>query len=330
MADKKISQLPAATLPLAGTEVLPIVQSGTTDNITVNNLAAGNIKSNATTGVLQVTGPADASTRVMTTPDANFTIARTDTGQTFTGTNIFGAATTTARTVNIGGSFAVERFGATPQIEMLGGTNSTVGYSYRININQSNWTLTNAVIGSGQANIISIDNATKDVAVSAGNLVIGTSGKGANFTANTPASGMTSQLLNWYEEGIYVPTITCTTSGTVTLNNSFSAVTYTRIGRQVTVTGYCYVSSVSSPVGSFTINLPFAVANEAKGVAFYSPAALVVNDSLTNANNFIGRAVQNTSTLKVSLGNATSLQDTSANQLKAATSVNFSCTYFTS
>lgn len=41
MADKKISQLTPATTPLAGTEVLPIVQSGTTDQVSVANLTAG-------------------------------------------------------------------------------------------------------------------------------------------------------------------------------------------------------------------------------------------------------------------------------------------------
>jgi hypothetical protein len=41
MADLKISQLPAATVPLAGTEVLPIVQSGTTKQVTVDNLTTG-------------------------------------------------------------------------------------------------------------------------------------------------------------------------------------------------------------------------------------------------------------------------------------------------
>lgn len=138
MADKKISQLPAATTPLAGTEVLPIVQGGTTDQVSVANLTAGRaisatqytstiatgtaplvvtsttevanlkaatatladsattanaVKSNATTGVLQVTGPAAAATRVMTTPDANFTVARTDAAQTFTGQQNFTTAT---------------------------------------------------------------------------------------------------------------------------------------------------------------------------------------------------------------------------------------------
>jgi hypothetical protein len=41
MADLKITQLPAATVPLAGTEVLPIVQSGTTKQVTVDDLTAG-------------------------------------------------------------------------------------------------------------------------------------------------------------------------------------------------------------------------------------------------------------------------------------------------
>jgi hypothetical protein len=41
MADAKISALPASTTPLAGTEVLPIVQSGTTKQVSVANLTAG-------------------------------------------------------------------------------------------------------------------------------------------------------------------------------------------------------------------------------------------------------------------------------------------------
>jgi hypothetical protein len=41
MADSKISALPASTTPLAGTEVLPIVQSSTTRQVSVANLTAG-------------------------------------------------------------------------------------------------------------------------------------------------------------------------------------------------------------------------------------------------------------------------------------------------
>jgi hypothetical protein len=41
MADVKISGLPASTTPLAGTEVLPIVQGGVTKQVSVTNLTAG-------------------------------------------------------------------------------------------------------------------------------------------------------------------------------------------------------------------------------------------------------------------------------------------------
>lgn len=41
MADSKISALPASTTPLAGTEVLPIVQGGVTKQNSVANLTAG-------------------------------------------------------------------------------------------------------------------------------------------------------------------------------------------------------------------------------------------------------------------------------------------------
>lgn len=41
MADLKISQLTAASTPLAGTEVVPLVQSGTTKKATVDSLTYG-------------------------------------------------------------------------------------------------------------------------------------------------------------------------------------------------------------------------------------------------------------------------------------------------
>jgi hypothetical protein len=85
MADKKISQLTAATAPLDGTELVPIVQSGSTVKVPVDDLTVKNLRSNATTGILQVVGPGAGTTRTMTTPNANFTAARTDAGQSFTG-----------------------------------------------------------------------------------------------------------------------------------------------------------------------------------------------------------------------------------------------------
>lgn len=103
MADKKISQLTGATTPLAGTEVLPIVQGGSTVKVSSDDLTVKNVRSNATSGILQVAGPGAGATRTMTVPDANFTVARTDAGQTFTGTQTF-AAIGTAGNANLGNS----------------------------------------------------------------------------------------------------------------------------------------------------------------------------------------------------------------------------------
>lgn len=54
MADKKISQLTAASTPLAGTEVLPIVQGGSTVKVSVDNLTAGRTVSASTVNATTV------------------------------------------------------------------------------------------------------------------------------------------------------------------------------------------------------------------------------------------------------------------------------------
>ena len=63
MADVKISQLPAATTPLAGTEEIPLVQSGVTKRATVDDIVAA-----ASGGVTSVTGTAPVVSSGGTTP----------------------------------------------------------------------------------------------------------------------------------------------------------------------------------------------------------------------------------------------------------------------
>jgi hypothetical protein len=169
---------------LAGTEVLPIVQSSATVKVATNDLTVRNVRANATTGILQVTGPTAGTTRVATVPDANFTVARTDAAQSFTG----------------------------------------------------------------------------DQTLSTGNLIIGTSGKGIDFSA-TPGTG-TSELLADYEEGTWTPTLT--TDGTDFTSVGYSAQNggnYVRVGKSVLVHGTLFANAVT--VGGATGNamiggLPFA------------------------------------------------------------------------
>ena len=61
---------------------------------------------------------------------------------------------------------------------------------------------------------------------SSDNFIPSTAAKGVNFTANTPAAGMTSQLLNWYEEGTWTPS-----------DQSGAGLTFTGVSGQYVRTG---------------------------------------------------------------------------------------------
>lgn len=134
-------------------------------------------------GLLRVAGPSAGTTRTMTVPDADFTVARADAAQTLTG-------------------------------------------------NQT---------------------------ISAGNVIVGTAGRGVDFSANTNAAGMTSELLTWYEEGTWTATLS---DGTNNATMAASSCRYTRIGRLVSVGGYVSISSRGSISGPLRITgLPFTCAN---------------------------------------------------------------------
>ena len=194
MADTKISGLPASTTPLAGTEVLPIVQSGATKKVSVANLTAGRA------------------------------------------------------------------------VAMAGG-------SFTDNITQS------------------------------------TAAKGINFTANTPAAGMTNQLLNWYEEGTWTPT---QGAGLTVVGAFSSAGKYTRIGKQVTIVAEisAATSVAVSAGGVLCAGLPFATPGG---------TAAVFMGSLTNNNVNVTSAIA---------GSGSTLYATSA--VAATPRMYFSASYLTS
>ena len=73
--------------------------------------------------------------------------------------------------------------------------------------------------------------ADGNVKVSDGDLVIGTSGHGIDFSAHAHASGMTSELLDDYEEGTFTPD--CQYDNTSYTNASSSYGTYVKIGQMV-------------------------------------------------------------------------------------------------
>ena len=211
MADLKISALPAASVALAGTEVLPIVQSSATKQVTVANLTAGRA---VATGALTVTGDATLST---------------------------------------------------------------------------------------------------------GNLVPSTAAKGINFTANTPAAGMTSQLLNWYEEGTWTPVLAAdTTNATL----SVAVARYTRIGNIVSL--FARLACSAAPAGTTVriTGLPFTPKNTTnyfsttsalleyvtytgQAVGFINPGTAIIYLGFQNTSTalsiFTGAAFANNATVTINI-----------------------------
>lgn len=253
MADLKISQLTGATTPLAGTEVLPVVQSSTTKKVAVSDLTAGRAVSAAS---LALTGsPLPA------------TSGGTGQSSAFTASGIPYASSTTALTTGTAFQFNGSGAFVTTAVPSLNLKETTSGTGHRLETSVTsagvvkfnlNWDggLGTRAFSFTQNSVESFKiDAYDNITVSLGNIVQGTAGKGVNFTANTPAAGMTSQLLNWYEEGTWTPTVTAA-SGTITATNQGSR--YTRVGKLVTAYGYLNISSVSSPSGTLTIGgLPF-------------------------------------------------------------------------
>ena len=108
---------------------------------------------------------------------------------------------------------------------------------------------------------------TGDQTIIDGNLVIGTAGKGIDFSANPSAAGMTSELLDDYEEGTWTPDLTYQTPGTLSVSYSLQYGQYTKIGDLVTCSALVRLSAFTKGTasGQLRISLPFAAGLQANG-----------------------------------------------------------------
>jgi len=223
MADAKISALPASTLPLAGTEVLPIVQSGDTKKVSVADLTPGLSTITTTKGGTGLTEFTSGGVVYATSTSA----LTTGSALTFDGTTLKndGGATASISVRSEFGTFAALRIAGnantlgTESFDLVQGADGTVFIFNRVN--------------AGAGIIFGLSNAEVARFNSSGNLAF-PAGKGIDFSADPSAPGMTSELLDDYEEG----TFTAVRSGFIeTLNGGAitSTGTYTKIGRNVTV-----------------------------------------------------------------------------------------------
>lgn len=97
------------------------------------------------------------------------------------------------------------------------------------------------------------------------NLTQGTAGKGVNFTANTPAAGMTSQLLEWYERGTFTATLKGSVSDPTTPVTATCQ--YSRIGKTVNVyIGFEGVNTTGASGSIQVTGLPFPASSTVRSI----------------------------------------------------------------
>lgn len=178
-------------------------------------------------------------------------------------------------TTHVSGVLPVANGGTNASVASITAFNNITGYTAS---GATGTTSTNLVFSTSPS--ITTPTLIGDVNLSTGNITQGTAAKGVNFTANTPAAGMTSQLLNWYEEGTWTPN---QGSGLVVIGAFSSTGIYTRIGRQVTVTGRVTGATSINTSGSGIVctNLPFTVGTNSNSVG------VMTNTATNNTNVYV-------------------------------------------
>jgi hypothetical protein len=126
--------------------------------------------------------------------------------------------------------------------------------------------------------------AAGDVKVSIGNLVIGTSGKGIDFSA-TAGTG-TSELFDDYEEGDWTPVVADAVTGGNVATLSVSNGYYTKVGDLVHVQAKITLSSKGSMSAGNPIyirSLPFTSKNSTNGATTFS----ILCNGVTTIGNYV-------------------------------------------
>jgi len=177
--------------------------------------------------------------------------------------------------------------------------------NFSINIQSGN---NDFYVNSGGTTFAAFKGSAKDLQLTSGNLVIGTAGKGIDFsaqTATTSATGATtnSEILDHYEEGTWTPTLA---SNSYLNSGTWAAMgQYTKIGNIVTVHMAQTGGNISWAAPTWLINdLPFAAVNPFGPVGSACDAGPSFSSSVmvwTSSQIYIASAGSSITSLRISI-----------------------------
>ena len=146
-------------------------------------------------------------------------------------------------------NLVINEIGAVFNVRIEGDTDANLFYT----------DATNSRVGVGTVGPTEkLDVVGGNIRIDNGNLIIGTSGKGIDFSA-TSGTG-TSELLADYEEGNWTPTVRYSTSDG-DLAYSVQVGSYVKVGSVVTCVGYVLFSESTASGDLFIGGLPFTTKN---------------------------------------------------------------------
>ena len=244
LADIKISQLPAASTPLAGTEEVPLVQSGTTKKATVADILAG-----ATGGVTAVTGTAPVVSSGGTTPAISMAAANGSTNGYLTSTDwtTFNSKQPAGSYLTSGGALGTPSSGTATN---LTGLPLTTGVTGTLPIANGGTNATTAASARGNILPSYTGNAGKVLAVNAGATDVEyISASGSGTVTSVAVSGGTTGLTT--SGGPITAAGTITLAGTLAVANGGTGTSTPALvaGTNVTITGTWPNQTINSSGG---------------------------------------------------------------------------------
>lgn len=251
MSNSKISALTSAAT-VVGTEVLPIVQTSATVKLAISDLNPGLSTILATKG-----GTGQTSYAVGDLLYASTTTTLAKLADVATGNALISGGVSTAPsygkiglTTHVSGVLPVANGGTNASTASITSFNNITGYTAS---GATGTTSTNLVFSTSPS--VTTPTLVGDATLSTGNLVIGTSGKGIDFSA-TPGTG-TSELFDDYEEGTWTPAITPSAGAILLLGTTVG--NYTRVGNTVYAWFNSIITTNGTGSGSIRIaGLPFS------------------------------------------------------------------------